>query len=98
MITKTKHDDDNGSEDDDERQDDMGIMVCDRDTTDKESLRRKNLLNAPHTIDISILIIIIIIIIIVTLISITIINTIILIIIMYNAPHTKTSQSSEYQC
>ena len=34
-------------------------MVCDRDKTDKESLERKNLLNAPHTIDIDIIIFII---------------------------------------
>ena len=43
-----KRDDD--TEDD---QDDSHIMVCDRDTTDKESLERKNLLNAPHTVDIA---------------------------------------------
>ena len=36
-------------------------MVCDRDTTDKESLERKNLLNAPHTMDIAVIVIIIII-------------------------------------
>ena len=52
-----KRDDD--TEDD---QDDSHIMVCDRDTTDKESLERKNLLNAPHTMDIAVIIIIIIII------------------------------------
>ena len=57
-----KRDDD--TEDD---QDDSHIMVCDRDTTDKESLERKNLLNAPHTMDIAVIIIIIIIIPVITI-------------------------------
>ena len=57
-----KRDDD--TEDD---QDDSHIMVCDRDTTDKESLERKNLLNAPHTMDMAVIIIIIIIIPVITI-------------------------------
>ena len=44
----TKIDDDT-----EDHQDDSHIMVCDRDKTDKESLERKNLLNAPHTVDIA---------------------------------------------
>ena len=70
MMTMLRKDDEsieeNGDKKDDDTeddQDDSHIMVCDRDKTDKESLERKNLLNAPHTMDIAVIIIIIIIII-----------------------------------
>ena len=67
MMTMVRKDDDSNEENGDKKdddteddQDDSHIMVCDRDTTDKESLERKNLLNAPHTMDIAVIIVIII--------------------------------------
>ena len=67
MMTMLRKDDEsieeNGDKKDDDTeddQDDSHIMVCDRDKTDKESLERKNLLNAPHTMDIAVIIVIII--------------------------------------